>query len=219
MHRSPLWHPGGAMRTKPGFRRLALAAASALALTLPLLLVPSVGRAASSESLSVDLSSTRGPSTGVGEGFLYGITQDGTQPADQYLQPLGINAFRGGGWFSGGWIKDNYSYGSATKADIASITAQAKRLTQAPYHAQYQVILSDLWGNNGGQPSNEVYPCDNGNCSNWISFIDSSVAALQASGLPFAYDIYNEPDISVFWTRGMNSTQYFQMWDSAFKEI
>jgi hypothetical protein len=155
----------------------------------------------------------------VGEGFLYGVSQDGTQPVDQYLQPLGVNAFRGGGWFSGGWIKDNYSYGSATKADIASITAQARRLTQPPYHAQYQVILSDLWGNNGGQPSNEVYPCDNGDCSNWAAFIDTTVGALQASGLPFAYDIYNEPDISVFWTRGMNSAQYFQMWDTAYREI
>jgi hypothetical protein len=203
-------------RAKPG--RLAMAAAAALGLAA-LLVMPTAGHAATGESLSVDLGSSRGPSTGVGEGFLYGITQDGTQPADQYLQPLGINAFRGGGWFSGGWIKDNYSYGAATKADIASITAQATRLTQPPYHAQYQVILSDLWGNNGGQPSNEVYPCDNGNCANWVSFIDSSVSALQASGLPFAYDIYNEPDISVFWTRGMNSAQYFQMWDTAYREI
>ena len=206
------------MRTRARPGRLATAAAALLGLAA-LILTPTTSHAAPSESLSVNLSSTRGPSTGVGEGFLYGVSQDGTQPADQYLQPLGINAFRGGGWFSGGWIKDNYSYGSATKADIASITAQARRLTQPPYHAQYQVLLSDLWGNNGGQPSNEVYPCDNGNCSNWASFIDTTVGALQASGLPFAYDIYNEPDISVFWTRGMNSTQYFQMWDTAYREI
>ena len=105
-----------------------------------------MSQAAAGESLSVDLASRRGPSTGVGEGFLYGITQDGTQPADQFLQPLGINAFRGGGWFSGGWIKDNYQYGSATRADIDSITAQAKRLTQPPYHAQYQVLVSDIYG-------------------------------------------------------------------------
>ena len=206
------------MRYRIRSPRLALVVAAALALALPTL-APVAGHAASGESLSVDLSSTRGPSTGVGEGFLYGISQDGTQPADQFLQPLGINAFRGGGWFSGGWIKDNYAYGSATQADIGSIVAQAKRLTQAPYHAQYQVLLSDLYGNNGGQPSNTVYPCDNGNCSNWISFIDATVGALQSSGLKFAYDIYNEPDISLFWPRGVDTTQYFQMWDAAFKEI
>jgi hypothetical protein len=184
-----------------------------------MLVAPTHAASAATTALSVDLASTRGPATGVGEGFLYGISQDGTQPADQYLQPLGINAFRGGGWFSGGWIKDGYTYGSATRADIDSIVAQARRLTQPPYHAQYQVLVSDLYGNNGGQPSNEMYPCDNGNCSNWISFIDTTVGALQATGLPFAYDIYNEPDISVFWTRGMNSPQYFQMWDTAYREI
>ncbi|WP_255956028.1 ricin-type beta-trefoil lectin domain protein [Streptomyces odontomachi] len=200
-------------------RRLLASAASLVMAAVALLASPVHSSAATSESLSVDLAATRGPSTGVGEGFLYGISQDGSQPVDQYLQPLGVNAFRGGGWFSGGWIKDGYTYGSATKADIQSIVSQARRLTQSPYHAQYQVLISDIYGNNGGQPSNTVYPCDNGDCSNWISFIDATVGALQASGLPFAYDIYNEPDISVFWKRGMNSTQYFQMWDTAYREI
>ncbi|WP_181804570.1 RICIN domain-containing protein [Streptomyces shenzhenensis] len=203
-------------RAKPG--RLALVAGTVLALVLALLST-ATSQAATGTSLSVDLASPRGPSTGVGEGFLYGITEDGSQPADQFLQPLGINAFRGGGWFSGGWIKDNYQYGSATRADVDSIVAQAKRLTRAPYHAQYQVLVSDIYGANGGQPSNTTYPCDNGDCADWISFIDSTVGALQASGLTFAYDIWNEPDISVFWTRGVNSAQYFQMWDTAYREI
>ena len=206
------------MRTRTGPGRLLLAAAAALALAVPLL-APVVGQAAPNASLSVNLAATRGPSTGVGEGFLYGISSDGTQPVDQYLQPLGINAFRGGGWFSGGWIKDGYQFGSATQADLNSMIAEAKRLTRPPYHAQYQALLTDIYGLNGGQPSNTTYPCDNGNCSNWVSFIDATVGALQASGLTFAYDIDNEPDISVFWTRGVNSAQYFQMWDTAYREI
>jgi hypothetical protein len=184
-------------------------------------LEPSVGsQAAASESLSVNLASTRGAATGVGEGFLYGVSQDGTQPADQFLQPLGITAFRGGGHVTRGWIGDGYTYGSGTRTDVNTVIAQAGRLTRSPYHAQYQVILSDLYGNDGGQPSNTVYPCTNGDCSNWVSFIDSVVGALQASGLTFAYDIYNEPDISVFWPgASVNSTQYFQMWDSAYREL
>jgi hypothetical protein len=206
------------MRTRVRPVRLALAAGTALVLGLPLV-AALPGHAAGSESLSVNLASTRGPSTGVGEGFLYGFTSDGTQPADQFIQPLGINAFRGGGWFSGGWIKDNYQLGSATQADINSIVAEGKRLTQSPYHAQYQVLLTDLYGLNGGQPSNTMYPCDNGNCSNWATFIDQTVGALQATGIKFAYDIDNEPDISVFWKAGVNSTQYFQMWDTAYREL
>ncbi|HEY3867660.1 MAG TPA: cellulose binding domain-containing protein [Actinocrinis sp.] len=206
------------MKLRSRLGRPALAAAAAAALAVPMLL-PAAGRAATTEALSVNLASTRGPSTEIGEGFLYGISQDGTQPSDQYLEPLNINAFRGGGHASSGWIGDGYSAGSGTQADITEVINQAKRLTQAPYHAQYQVILSDVYGADGSQPSNTTYPCDSGNCSNWVSFIDAAVGALQNSGLKFAYDIWNEPDISLFWTRGADSTQYFQMWDTAVQEI
>src|SRR5581483_2275699 len=87
-----------AMRTPTALRRktgrLAMAAGTALVLAIPLL-APAASHAASSESLTVDLASTRGAATGVGEGFLYGISQDGTQPSDQLLQPLNITAYRG----------------------------------------------------------------------------------------------------------------------------
>jgi hypothetical protein len=199
-------------------RYLAAVAGMALALVIPSLV--SAENAVAAESLSVNLGSVTGPSTGVGEGFLYGVSQDGTQPSDQYLEPLGITAFRGGGHVSGGWIDDGYQNGSGTQADVNTIIAQARRLTQSPYHAQYQVILSDIFGADGGQPSNTTYPCTNGNCSNWATFVDTVVGELQATGLKFAYDIWNEPDISVFWPgASVNSTQYFEMWDTAYKEI
>jgi hypothetical protein len=210
------------MHQKRKLGRLAARASITLGMVLAAaapLTIAGQSQAATSEALSVDLASNRGPSTLVGEGVLYGINQDASLPADQHIQPLKLNAFRGGGWFSGGWIKDNYQYGSATKADITSIIAQARRLNQVGDHPQYQVLLSDLYGLNAGQPANTVYPCDNGNCSNWATFIDTTVTALQASGLPFAYDIDNEPDISVFWKAGVNSTQYFQMWDTAHREL
>ena len=196
--------------------RLGAAAGTALALLVPWLTLAPAPGALAAESLSVNLASVTKPSAGVGEGFLYGMTGDGTQPAAQFLSPLNVNAFRGGGHVSRGWIGDNYTLGSGTQADLNSVIAQARRLGPA---VQYQAILSDLYGADGGQPSNTMYPCDNGNCSNWVTFIDSVVGALQSSGLKFAYDIWNEPDISVFWTRGMNSTQYFQMWDTAYREI
>ncbi len=178
------------------------------------------GQAATGESLTVNVASTRGPATGVGEGFLYGTTLDASQPADQFTQPLGMTAFRGGGHASGGWIADGYRYGSASQADVNSAIAQARRFTQPPYHAQYQAILSDMYGADGGQPSNTQWPCANGNCANWTSFVDAVVGALQNSGLKIAYDVWNEPDISAFWPNAsVNSTQYFQMWDTAVREI
>jgi hypothetical protein len=194
-----------------------MAAGMVLALAVPLL--GPVQGAAAAESLNVNLASVTGPATGVGEGFLYGVSQDGTLPSDQNLQPLGVNAFRGGGHVSRGWIGDNYQNGSGTQADVNTVITQARRLTQPPYHVQYQVIVSDIYGADAGQPSNTMYPCTNGNCANWVTYLDTVIGELQATGLKFAYDIWNEPDLSIFWAPGVNTTQYFQMWDTAFREI
>jgi hypothetical protein len=195
--------------------RLAVVAGVTLAAAVPL--VMGGESQAATVSLSVNLASTRGPATGVGEGILYGINADGSQPsAAQFIQPLRLNAFRGGGHVSRGWIGDNYRFGTNTQADITSITSQARRLPGV----QYQMILSDVYGADGGQPANTMFPCTNGDCSNWVSFIDSVVGALQGSGLRFAYDVWNEPDISAFWPNAsVNSTMYFQMWDAGVREI
>lgn len=198
---------------------VALAAAATAAAATPFLLP--AAQAATSESLTVNLASVRGTSTGVGQGLLYGMSTDATKPADQFIQPLRLNVFRGGGHASSGWIGDGYTYGTGTRADVNEAIAQARRLNPlSPSGIQYQFILSDVYGADGGQPSNTTWPCANGNCSNWVSFIDSVVNALQSSGYTFAYDIWNEPDISAFWPSGsVNSTQYFQMWDAAVNEI
>jgi len=205
------------MKTKRILGRLALSAGVALAMAIPLM-VTAQGNAATG-SLTVDLGSARGPATGVGSGFLYGMSQDGTQPSDALLEPLKINAFRGGGHV-GNWIADGYRYGSGTQASVNSVIAQARRLTAAPHNIrQYQAILSDLYGADAGQPASTIWPCDNGDCSNYVAFLNAVVPVLQNSGIKFSYDIWNEPDLSIFWARGMNTTQYFQMWDTAFKEL
>ena len=175
---------------------------------------------ASTESLAVNLSSTAGAMTGVGEGFLYGLSQDGSSPADNYLHPLNPTLMRGGGAriTGDGWIGDGYQAGTGYQARITSIIAQAKRMTQAPYHAEYVLMLSDLWGADLTQPSNALYPCNNGDCSNWITFVDDTIAAMQNAGVTVTYEPYNEPNNSPFFPPGIG-TQYWNLWNSAVKEI
>jgi Ricin-type beta-trefoil lectin domain len=204
------------MFTRPG--RLAVAAAVILALAFPLL---TPGESQAAESLSVNLASVKGTATSVGEGFLYGVSQDGTAPPDQFVQPLGITAMRAGGHATptGGWIADGYTYGTSTKAQVAEVIAQAKRFTAGSYHAQYQVLLSDIYGADGSQPSGTTWPCAGGNCANYVTFLDDVVGAIQASGVTVTYDIWNEPDTSAFWAPGVDSTQYFEMWDTSYNTI
>jgi hypothetical protein len=124
-------------RTK---RRIAIGSTLALGL---LTVTPSPSSAAT-ESLTFNLAATAGAVTVVGEGFLYGFSQDGT----------------------------------GYKGRIAS---QARRLTTAPYRAEYVLMLSDLWGADLTQSSSAAYPCSAGNCATWSTFIDDTVAAIQWS--------------------------------------
>jgi len=207
------------MRMRHG--RLGAGAALVVALTLLLLGAPAAPRALAAESLSVNLASVTKAATSAGEGFLYGVSQDGTAPPDQFIQPLGITAMRAGGHATptGGWIADGYTYGTSTKAQVAEVIAQAKRFTAGSYHAQYQVLLSDIYGADGSQPADTTWPCTADNCANFVTFLDDVVGAIQASGVTVTYDLWNEPDTSEFWAPGVDTTQYFEMWDTADKTI
>jgi hypothetical protein len=172
-------------------------------------------------TVTVNLAQTGAAPTHVGSGFLYGLSQDGSGPSDSFLQPLSPTLFRGGGarLAGGGWIGDGYSAGPGFQARMTSALDQAERVTAAPYDATYDLLVSDLYGADTTQPSSTVYPCDNGNCANWTTFIDQVVSDVKAAGVHVAYDIWNEPDGTGFWQRGVNSAQYFQMWDTAVRDI
>jgi len=175
---------------------------------------------AATESLAVNLATTTGAVNYDGEGFLYGLDQTGAVPGDNYLEPLNLTLMRGGGAriAGDGWIGDGYVDGTGFKARISSALAQAKRVTTAPYHAEYVLMLSDLWGADLTQSSSAVYPCNGGNCANWITFIDDVVAAVQADGVNVTYELYNEPNGTNFFPPGIG-TQYYQLWNQGFAEI
>jgi hypothetical protein len=184
------------------------------------LLVLGAGPAeAADQTVTVDFGTVVGTATHAGAGFLYGLNQDGTGPSDALLSPLGVTSARGGGARlpGHGWLGDGYTAGTGYRTRITSALAQVRRL--GAYHASYDLLVSDLWGADTEQPGNTVYPCANGDCTNWTSFVDRVVADVQASGLAVRYDVWNEPDGTGFWPPGVNTAQYFQMWDTAVREI
>ena len=201
--------------------KLTLVTVGAAAALAAAIVAPAAPALASSQTVTVNFASTAGTANGVGSGFLYGLSQDGTGPDDGLLASLAPTSGRGGGarLSGGGWIGDGYTDGPGFTARIDSAIDQARRLNQSPTHARYDLLVSDLYGADTTQPSNTVYPCASGNCSNWISFLDDVIADVQAAGVNVNYDIWNEPDNGSFWAPGYAGTQYFQMWDSAVNEI
>jgi len=184
--------------------------------------VASAGPAsATAETVTVNLASTSGTATGAGSGFLYGLSQTGTAPTPGLLAALDPTSDRGGGArLSGdGWIGDGYTAGAGFNARMTMSIDQAEQTALLPSHPTYDLLVSDLFGADTTEPSNTVWPCTSGNCSNWISFIDTVVGDVQAAGVSVRYDIWNEPDNNSFWGPGYGGTQYFAMWNSAVNEI
>ena len=211
---------GALSRVAPMRLRVLLVAVTTIVLGIGLA-AGETAAASSNQTVTVNLASTTGPVTGAGAGYLYGLSQDGSGPPDYLLAPMNLNSARGGGARIGGdgWIGDGYTAGSGFQARINSALEQARRVETPPYHVTYDLLVSDLYGADTTQPSDTVYPCTSGNCSNWVSFIQTVVDDVEAAGVSVRYDIWNEPDGSAFWAPGYNTTQYYDMWNSAVNEI
>ena len=120
-------HPSraGAARPMLGSMRAALLTAGAVLLaTVAATVLPSAPALANAPdtTVTVNLAQTGKSPTHAGSGFLYGLSQDGSGPADSLLQPLAPALFRGGGAriAGNGWIGDGYTAGSGFRVRITS---------------------------------------------------------------------------------------------------
>lgn len=211
--RSPRRRRGGALTAA-----LATAALAAGVVAAPTS-APAAG--AAEATVTVDLAdSTGSPNEGIGRGFLYGLSRDGSGPSDDLLLPLKPTSFRSGGQIdevgTRGW-----AFGEAQfEPRYRAMRDQALRVTSPPYDATFDMILSDLWGSDGSgtRPDPIPEPCDDGPaCTEWVAFLTELVDRLDADGLlkdSVRFDIWNEPaENSYFWPR--SQAQYHQMWDTA----
>jgi len=192
------------------------AGAAVIATTLTALPFEAESATAAATSVTADFSSALGANSRVGAGFLYGLGSNGASPPDSLLAPLKPNLFRGGGarMAGNGWIGDGNTAGPNYQARIDNVIGEAARVTAAPYNAEYQVILTDIYGQDGVQPSGSPFPCPNNNCADWDAFVTQAVADLKASGLPIAFDPVNEPR-----TPGFGTPAYYSEWDHAYSII
>jgi hypothetical protein len=152
--------------------------------------------------------------SGVGRGFLHGLNADASEPNGDLLLPLKPTAFRAGGKYEENtfWNQPEGKEKWVGMYDV--VKAHVRRTTNAPYNAIYELVLSDIYGY--GSPS----PCDNGDCSDWIQFLNALLDKMDADGLindKVRLDIWNEPDGKDFWNKG--TEQYHAMWNAAVNTI
>jgi hypothetical protein len=167
-----------------------------------LLAFPSPARAAD-EAISVDFSVAGGTPTYRASAWIYGMTENAAGPADHFFTDVKFQGMRAGGAQldnPGGWVGGTYDRRwNATRAQIVRTHALGGTFVLLPH---------DLWGADGS--SIPRFPGDNGDWTGYDNFLTRLIADVKATGVPVQWDIWNEPNLAIFWNR--SQAQYFELW-------
>jgi hypothetical protein len=171
--------------------------------------------AQSGDELTVDFSALGGPPTYQASGFIYGLSPDAGTPSQDLLTDIKVRFLRAGGSQigapNGGWINGRYE-------DRLSVV-RAYHAKAMAVGASFILLLPGLWGADG-VCNVARYPGDDDEWSEFSSFLSTVIDDAIAYGLTgpsVQWEIWNEPDLEVFWPRGQR--QYLELWGRAFKQI
>ncbi|GAB2812132.1 RICIN domain-containing protein [Lentzea nigeriaca] len=165
---------------------------------------------AADESIAVDFSTGGGAPTYRASGWIYGMTENASGPADNFYRDVKFRYMRAGGAqldSPGGWVSGKYDRRwNATRAQLLRTRALGGEFVLLPH---------DLWGADGFAISR--FPGDNGNWTDYDNFLTRLIADVRATGVPVQWDIWNEPNITIFWNRPQS--QYFELWRRTYQRI
>jgi hypothetical protein len=177
---------------------------------VPAMTVAAPGAQAADESIAVNFSIAGGTPTYRASGWIYGMAEDGTAPADHFFRDVRFRFMRAGGaqlGAPGGWVAGTY------QRRWNSTLAQARRTIALG--GEFILLPHDLWGADGFPISR--FPGDNGDWTDYDNFLTRVISDVRAAGLTVQWDIWNEPNITLFWNRPQ--AQYFELWRRTYQRI
>ncbi|MEV0348372.1 RICIN domain-containing protein [Nonomuraea sp. NPDC050680] len=165
---------------------------------------------AADESITVNFSVAGGSPTYRASGWIYGMTEDAANPPDHFFTDVKFRYMRAGGAqldSPGGWVSGKYDRRwNATRAQV---------LRTRSLGGEFVLLVHDLWGADGYPISR--FPGDNGNWTDYDAFLTRLINDVRATGAPVQWDLWNEPNITLFWNRPIS--QYLEMWKRAYQRI
>ncbi|NAS27160.1 beta-xylosidase [Herbidospora sp. NEAU-GS84] len=182
---------------------------AACALAVTGLVVPAAPALAADEAITVNFATTGASPTYRASGWIYGMTENGTGPADHFYRDVKFRAMRAGGAQlpSGGWVSGGYD------RRWNSTLAQARRTIALG--GQFILLPHDLWGADGAGISR--FPGDNGDWTDYDNFLTRVIDDVRAAGITVQWDLWNEPNITLFWNRPQS--QYFELWRRSYQRV
>ncbi|MBN6058498.1 RICIN domain-containing protein, partial [Nonomuraea sp. RK-328] len=193
-----------------GRRRRLAALLSIGALVTASVVSPAGPAQAADESISVNFSAAGGSPTYRASGWIYGMTENAANPPDRFFTEVKFRSMRAGGAqldSPGGWVSGRYDRRwNATRAQLLRTRALG---------GEFVLLVHDLWGADGYPISR--FPGDNGDWTDYDAFLTRLIDDVRSTGVPVEWDIWNEPNITLFWNRPQS--QYFAMWKRAHQRI
>jgi len=171
---------------------------------------------AANETVTVNFALNGGAPSYRASGFIYGLSQNATTPAQTLLSQIKVRFMRAGGSQigcpNGGWINGGYT---ARWNFVKAYYAKAKAIG-----SKYIMLLPGIWGADG-RCTVPRYPGDNGSWTEYSNFLTQVINDAKANGMTGSdvrWDIWNEPELTAFWG-GRSQSQYFEMWRRGFQQI
>jgi ricin-type beta-trefoil lectin protein len=175
---------------------------------LGVLAVPSPARA-DDQSIGVNFAVTTAAPAHRASGWIYGMTENGAAPPDHFFTDVKYQAMRAGGAQlpGGGWVGGGYDRRwNATRAQMLRTKALGGKFVLLPH---------DLWGADGAGIAR--FPGDNGDWTDYDRFLTRVFADVRATGVAVQWDIWNEPNITIFWNRPQS--QYLELWRRTYQRL
>jgi hypothetical protein len=177
---------------------------STIGLFLPLALATSLHSSLAGRddnvTASVNLGVSKGSPQHWASGFIYGIPDTPDQIPDHWYTDMGFDYGRTGGAQlpepACGWIWGHEEYLGRLDSALSNYRTCRK------YDAKVIILPHDLWGTDSTNDTT-VWPGDNGDWTDWDNFVRTLMADLAENDAldGLVWDIWNEPDIGVFWQR------------------
>lgn len=149
---------------------------------------------------TVNLSVSKGKPVHWASGFIYGIPDTPNQIPDHWYTDIGFRYGRAGGAQleapARGWIWGMTEYKGRLESTLSNYRTCRK------YGADFILLPHDVWGTDHAN-SSTVWPGDGGDWSDYDLFVRTLMKDLKANNAlkGLVWDIWNEPDISIFWER------------------
>jgi hypothetical protein len=149
---------------------------------------------------TVNLSVSKGKPVHWASGFIYGIPDTPNQIPDHWYTDIGFRYGRAGGAQlqapARGWIWGLNEYKGRLESTLSNYRTCRK------YGAEFILLPHDVWGTDHTN-SSTVWPGDGGDWSDYDLFVKTLMKDLKKNNAlkGLVWDIWNEPDISIFWER------------------